>query len=276
MDLEAKAQELIDFAKSHPGVKIHGRTNPWEWAEELEKNNGGCPCHCDDHCPCGAALDKINDTSLPPQKRCCCCTFFVSDDYLKHYADDGTRAWDGTKPNKTIIEAPKDNVTKVREVDPKVKERSLATANSIKAGFEQVQGGNFDDLITAMRLDEATSPEGCPCRGDADLLASHADYVRAACEVGDPVCEEEKQKLLKRMDQQYDENLSLAGMARETGTSTKQEPTKPKTEWQEFSQKMLNDPALEGLLQSQKMKIAGALYRGECTLEEAIAQYGGT
>jgi len=257
-----KAQELIDFAKAN-GLEIHGRTTPEEWAQELEKNGGGCPCKHADTCPCEDALELLQQDK--PEDQACFCTFFVSPKYIAHY---NAPAWKpGVKqvqPAKIVKKTtiPSIEVVKVKEV-PDIPEEtqinSQKTAEVYIQGLELIGKGRLEDFTSVVRMDEATNP--CElCRDDADLVASHGDYVRALCSHDDPACEEELQKLIARTTRVIDEDLMNAGMARKQPEG---EPKQYRAGWREFSVSTMADPLLEGRPQKYKMKIAGAIYRNE-------------
>ena len=257
--MNTKAQELIDFAKTN-GLEIHGRTSPEEWALELEKNNGACPCKHSDTCPCEDALTAMQNPK--PEDQACGCTFFVSPGYIAHYKAPTWKP--GNKPQtaaskvikKTTV--PEIKLVKTQEVDipPETQENSKKTADMYIGSLDLIREGRLEDFTTVIRMEEATNLCST-CRDDADLVASHGDYVRALCQHGDSGCDEELQRLVARTLQVIDEDLMNAGMARE------QEPKKYRTGWIEFSTGVMADPLLEDKPQKYKMRIAGALYRKE-------------
>ena len=114
-------------------------------------------------------------------------------------------------------------------------------------------------------MEEATNP--CDiCKSDADVVASHGDYVRALCKNGSPECESEVKKLVTRTMEVIDESFMSAGYdkVKQTNPATNEtKKTGKKNAWIEFSSQIMTDPSLDGLPQKNKMKIAAALYRGE-------------
>jgi len=247
-----KVQELIDFALQN-GLEIHGRTNPTEWAEELEKRGGRCPCGHSDACPCEDALVRIKNPESPPEDQFCGCTFYVSPAYLKHY---GSKAWGKTEPLP--------QTKKLEKVTPEVQQAFLQTAKVYTEGLDLIKDGRLEDFTTKIRMEEATNP--CDtCRQDADLVASHGDYVRALCKHGDPGCESEMVKLIDRTVQVLNEDLTAAGIKPE------EPPKKYRSAWAEFLDGVMKDPAMDGKPNKYKMKIAATLYRKEYeTIQDAM------
>ena len=277
-----KVQELIDFAKDN-GIFIHGRTSPQEWEELLKESDGRCPCGHAESCPCELALEKIRSASEPADQMCGC-VFYVSSAYLNHYK---TKPWNGesstipfdtqTSPvvNKTkpAKEEPV-SYQKTRDVPADVEEKFIRSAGTYIDGLKLIENGEIDKFVDSIRMEEATNP--CDfCKGDADVVASHGDYVRALCQHGSPECESEAKKLVIRTMGVIDENFMSAGYDKVKQNNPATEETKKsgkKNAWIEFSSKIMTDPFLDGMPQKNKMKIAAALYRGEYDSIEAAKE----
>ena len=278
----SKAQELIDFAKNN-GIFIHGRTSPQEWEQLLAENDGRCPCGHAESCPCGLALEKINGPATEAADQMCGCVFYVSKAYLDHYK---SKAWsEDTQSTNATVSAKKTEpkqgesvaYQKTREVSPEVEERFLKSAGTYIDALKLVESGDIDKFVDNIRMEEATNP--CDiCKNDADVVASHGDYVRALCKNGSPECESEVKKLVTRTMEVIDENFMSAGYDKVKQTNTVASETKKtgkKNAWIEFSSQIMTDPSLDGLPQKNKMKIAAALYRGEySSIEDAREALG--
>lgn len=271
-----KAQELIKFATEN-GLKIHGRTNPTEWAQALADNEGRCPCGHADSCPCEAALEKIRDPNTQPADQMCGCTFYVSTAYLEHYKrqpwkPENEKKIQDSKPaqkSRPATTSISSEYKKIQDVDPEVETAFLRTAQVYVDGLKLIEAGQLDKFTERIRMEEATNP--CEmCKEDADLIASHSDYARALCSQGRPDCEEELQKLINRTVDVINEDFSSAGYATEDTSKPEKKPGK-KNAWLEFSASVMSDPSLTGLPQKEKMKIAAAVYRNEySSVEEAM------
>lgn len=265
----SKAQELIDFAKSN-GIFIHGRTSPQEWEQLLAENDGRCPCGHAESCPCDLALERINNPATEPADQMCGCVFYVSRKYLDHYK---TKAWsEDTQSVSAPVPAKKTEpeqgesvaYQKIRKVSPEVEERFLKTAGTYIDALKLIESGDIEKFVDNVRMEEATNP--CDlCKGDADVVASHGDYVRALCKNGSPDCENEAKKLVVRTMGVIDENFMSAGYdkVKQNFTTVEVKKTGKKNAWIEFSSQIMTNPILDGLPQKNKMKIAAALYRGE-------------
>ena len=254
-----KVQELIDFAKDN-GIFIHGRTSPQEWEELLKESDGRCPCGHAESCPCELALEKIRSASEPADQMCGC-VFYVSSAYLNHYK---TKPWNGEPVS----------YQKTRDVPADVEEKFIKSAGTYIDGLKLIENGEIDKFVDSIRMEEATNP--CDlCKGDADVVASHGDYVRALCQHGSPECESEAKKLVIRTMGVIDENFMSAGYDKVKQNNPATEETKKsgkKNAWIEFSSKIMTDPFLDGMPQKNKMKIAAALYRGEYDSIEAAKE----
>lgn len=278
----SKAQELIDFAKSN-GIFIHGRTSPQEWEQLLAENDGRCPCGHSESCPCDMALERTSNPATEPADQMCGCVFYVSKAYLDHYK---SKAWnEDTQPVTATVPAKKtkpeqgEPVTyqKVREVPPEVEERFLKTAGTYIDALKLVENGDIEKFVDNIRIEEATNP--CDmCKSDADVVASHGDYVRALCKKGSPECETEAKRLVIRTMEVIDETFMSAGYdkLKQTNPATgSNKKSGKKNAWIEFSSQVMTNPALDGLPQKNKMKIAASMYRGEYgTIEEAREALG--
>ena len=269
----SKSQELIDFARSN-GIFIHGRTSPQEWEELLRESDGRCPCGHAESCPCELALEKIRNASEPADQMCGC-VFYVSSAYLNHYK---TKPWSDESPTtpfdtstmppvsktKSVREEPV-SYQKTRDVPADVEEKFIKTAGAYIDGLKLIENGEIDKFVDSIRMEEATNP--CDlCKGDADVVASHGDYVRALCQHGSPECESEAKKLVIRTMEVIDGNFMSAGydkVKQDKPTIVETKKSGKKNAWIEFSSRIMTDPSLDGLPQKNKMKIAAALYRGE-------------
>jgi hypothetical protein len=271
------AKDLIDFANNN-GIFIHGRTSPQEWEQLLAENDGRCPCGHAEQCPCEDALKRINDPAKEPPDQMCGCAFYVSGAYLKHYHRAPWGEATPSTPSATSTEKskPKPNdgsisYQKTRNVPADVEEAFIRSAGTYIDALKLIETGNIDEFVDKIRIEEATNQ--CDiCKGDADIVASHGEFVRALCKHGSSECEEEVKKLVTRTMSVIDENFLSAGYDKVQGTSAIAEEEKPgkKNAWIEFSSKVMADPRLDGLPQKNKMKIAASLYRGEhASIEEA-------
>lgn len=265
----SKAQELIDFA-SNNGIFIHGRTSPQEWEQLLAESEGRCPCGHADSCPCDLAMEKIQN-SVEPSDQMCGCSFFVSKAYLEYYK---TKPWAENasadskpaiaKENKT--KSPEEAVSyqKTRDVPADVEEKFIKTAGTYIDALKLIESGDIEKFVDTVRIEEATNP--CDlCKSDADVIASHGDYVRALCKQGSSDCETEVKKLVTRTMEVIDENFMSAGYdkVKQAAPEAEGKKTGKKNAWIEFSSNIMTDPKLDGLPQKNKMKIAAAMYRGE-------------
>jgi len=274
----SKAQELIDFAKNN-GIFIHGRTSPGEWEQLLAENDGKCPCGHAESCPCDLALDKIKN-SPDPSDQMCGCVFYVSKAYLDHYK---TKAWNedtpvASAPPTKEKDAPEQEepvaYQKTRNVAPDIEDKFLRTAGAYIDGLKLIKDGNLEKFVDNIRMEEVSNPCNI-CKEDADLVASHGDYVRALCKTGSPECEIEAKKLVIRTMDIIDENFMSAGYDKvkqaKPATEGDKKPGK-KNAWIEFSSQIMTNPILDGLPQKNKMKIAAAVYRGEYDSIEAAKE----
>jgi len=271
--MSAKATELIDFAIAN-GIAIHSRTNPEEWATTIAENGGQCPCKHAPACPCDRALEKIKDTSLPPEEQMCGCAFFVSNEYLEHYGHKpwtpGTVTPKASAPATKTKKVEKGKYIKVREVDPEVEKIALKKANVYMNGLEQIKEGKLRDFQYAMENEIEDSKSCSLCLEDAEVIGTHVAYAETLCRYGRPECGTELENLINHTIDVIDENFMTAGFEREE-LESQAKPGKTNA-WMNFAKGIMSDPILDGKAQKYKMKIAAKLYHHEFnTIEEAMA-----
>jgi len=284
MDLETKAQELIDFATQN-GIFIHNRTTPLEWAKTLEENGGQCPCKHAPSCPCENALERIKSEDVQPENQMCGCAFFVSKAYLDHY---GRKPWNPeTKPETPKAREPnpskpgldKFTFKKTTEVDPDLEKKALGKVNTYLDSLELIQDGRFEELDKLLEQEEKDSKDCDICAADAEIVRSNAQFVGKVCKYGDPACADEIVRLISRTEDVITENFMVAGYSKVPKNAEKKPATEVpvkvkddrKNSWITFNSEVAKDPLLNGKSGKYKMKIAASLYRGDYeTIEEAM------
>ena len=277
--MSEKADELIAFAKDN-GFEIHPRTNPEEWVQTLEENNGECPCHHAPSCPCEDAITRIKDPARAPEDQMCGCTIFVSPAYLAHYKRQPWRpAVVEPTPAQTKVAEPAPTRTavagyvKVEDVDPGLAKKAFEKVDVYLTGVELIKEGELDKLDELMIREKHDSTACSLCTDDADLVMAHTVYAKTLCSQGRVGCEDELNRLLAETVNIIDENFMMAGFVRDSGKPVAENKKSKKTNaWLEFCHEIGASPQLEGTAQKYKMKVAAGMYRGEYkTIEEAMA-----